>query len=200
MSVYRGILGGPSTSWNFNTILGFSFKSAHTGNRKLNPCFWAVPEAKCFYFIAILIFFHMQMKTPPILSCQNSWILSSSEKSNACLKEGAALQKFLCISEQRKKMSMTVHLCYRMNVLIAHGFSQLRTLDQGFQKILRVWKEESWLVTEHSTPKSFSPPSSYVTLGKPLDLSMFFHISSFLMLFSLPGMASLSYLPSLKFL
>lgn len=152
------------------------------------------PWGEVFLLYSNSYFLPHANENSPILSCQNSWILSSSEKSNACFKEGAALQKFLCISEQRKKMSVTVHLCYRMNVLIAHGFSQLRTLDQGCQKILKVWKEESWLVTEHSTPKSLSPPSTYVTLGKPLDLPTFFHISS------LPGMASLSYSPSLKFL
>ena len=83
-----------------------------------------------------------------------------------------------CASQDKeKKMLLAVHLSYRMNVLITHGFSQLRTTPgRGSQKILRVWKEASWLITEHSTPKSLSPPPTEVTLGKPLDLSVFFVI------------------------
>lgn len=89
-------------------------------------------------------------------------------------------------------MSLTAHRGYRMNTLITHVVSQLRTTPgQGGRKILRVWKEVSGQNTEHSTPKSLSLPSTKVTLGKTCPCS-----SSFLVLFSPLGWLPWSYAKS----
>lgn len=179
MSTYRSVLGGPSTSQSLTTTLGWSCESAH---RRWNPRFWSAPGARCLYFIATLfsplLFFHMPKK-----KCPHFWL--PEQLTTVIIRE------IKCLSQRRnrslempvslrtkKKMLLAVHLSYRMNVLITRGFSQLRTTPgRGSQKILRVWKEASWLITEHSTPKSLSPPSIEVTLGKPCDLSIFFVIS-----------------------
>ena len=151
MPAYRSIVWGLSTSWNLNIILGFNYKSVHTGSRKLNLRFWEISEANYWYFIEIPMFSsfltHANEKSP-IFSCQ--------KQLNTVI-----IRKIKCLSQRRNcSVEIPVHLrtkeknvddssLLKDNVLIIHGFSQLRTtVSQGSKKIIRVWKEASCLVTE----------------------------------------------------